>query len=79
MKTLWNESSRRELKDRLGRLQADAKSLWGRMNAPRMLAYIGSALRMAKGEHPAFGKMTSKAWGVPGYRHLDHHFKQFGV
>ncbi len=29
--------------------------------------------------HPAFGKLTSRAWGVLGYRHMDHHFRQFGV
>jgi uncharacterized protein DUF1569 len=31
------------------------------------------------GEHPAFGRMSRRAWGVLGYRHLDHHFRQFGV
>ncbi|MEO8193635.1 MAG: DUF1569 domain-containing protein [Gemmatimonadales bacterium] len=30
-------------------------------------------------EHPAFGQMTPQAWGVLGYRHTDHHFRQFGV
>lgn len=30
-------------------------------------------------EHPAWGKMTPRAWGVLGYRHIDHHFKQFGI
>ena len=30
-------------------------------------------------EHPAFGKLTAKDWGVLVYRHIDHHFKQFGV
>jgi hypothetical protein len=30
-------------------------------------------------EHPVFGKMTPRAWGVFGYRHLDHHLRQFGV
>lgn len=29
--------------------------------------------------HPAFGKLTPKAWGVLGYRHTDHHFRQFGI
>lgn len=29
--------------------------------------------------HPAFGSMTPKDWGVLGYRHIDHHFKQFGA
>ena len=31
------------------------------------------------GEHPAFGRMSHRAWGVLGYRHLDHHFRQFGI
>lgn len=30
-------------------------------------------------EHPAFGRMTEKDWGVLVYRHVDHHLRQFGV
>ena len=30
-------------------------------------------------DHPAFGRLTEKDWGVLVYRHVDHHFKQFGV
>ena len=30
-------------------------------------------------EHPAFGKLTRTAWNVLGYRHTDHHFRQFGI
>ena len=29
-------------------------------------------------EHPAFGKLSKKAWGVLIYRHMGHHLKQFG-
>jgi hypothetical protein len=29
--------------------------------------------------HPAFGPLTQKDWGRLMYRHMDHHFKQFGV
>lgn len=29
--------------------------------------------------HPSFGRLTPKAWGVLVYRHLDHHFRQFGI
>ena len=32
-----------------------------------------------RAEHPAFGRMSRRAWGVLGYRHVDHHFAQFGV
>jgi hypothetical protein len=30
-------------------------------------------------EHPAFGRLTRRAWGVLVYRHTDHHLRQFGV
>jgi len=30
-------------------------------------------------EHPVFGQMSPKAWGVFAYRHMDHHLRQFGI
>jgi hypothetical protein len=30
-------------------------------------------------EHPAFGRLTHRAWGVLEYRHTDHHLRQFGL
>ena len=30
-------------------------------------------------DHPLFGKMTTDEWCVLGYRHMDHHLRQFGV
>ena len=30
-------------------------------------------------DHPAFGRLSPRAWGVLVYRHMDHHLKQFGV
>lgn len=29
--------------------------------------------------HPMFGKFTPEQWGQSMYKHLDHHFMQFGV
>jgi hypothetical protein len=29
--------------------------------------------------HPAFGRLSRRAWGVLIYRHLDHHLTQFGA
>jgi len=29
--------------------------------------------------HPFFGKMTIEEWGILGYKHLDHHLRQFGA
>ncbi|MDQ3283552.1 MAG: DUF1569 domain-containing protein [Acidobacteriota bacterium] len=30
-------------------------------------------------EHPAFGNLSRRGWGVLVYRHADHHLRQFGV
>jgi hypothetical protein len=30
-------------------------------------------------EHPFFGPLTRRDWGVLGYRHTDHHLRQFGA
>lgn len=30
-------------------------------------------------EHPAFGRLSRRGWGVLGFRHFDHHLRQFGV
>jgi len=29
--------------------------------------------------HPAFGPITKEQWGKMQYKHLDHHFRQYGV
>jgi len=29
--------------------------------------------------HPAFGPLTVREWGVLGWKHCDHHLRQFGV
>ena len=29
--------------------------------------------------HPFFGKLSRRSWGVLGYKHTDHHLRQFGV
>jgi hypothetical protein len=29
--------------------------------------------------HPVFGPLTGRAWGALGWRHFDHHLRQFGV
>jgi hypothetical protein len=28
-------------------------------------------------DHPGFGPLDARAWGVLAYRHLDHHLRQF--
>ena len=29
--------------------------------------------------HPAFGPLSRREWMIWGYRHPDHHFRQFGI
>ena len=29
--------------------------------------------------HPIFGMMRASEWQLSGYRHVDHHVRQFGV
>jgi hypothetical protein len=29
--------------------------------------------------HPFFGRLSPRAWGVLGWRHTDHHLRQFGA
>ena len=30
-------------------------------------------------EHPAFGNLGRRGWGVLTWRHIDHHLRQFGL
>lgn len=30
-------------------------------------------------EHPAFGTLSEKQWGILTYKHFNHHLRQFGV
>ncbi len=29
--------------------------------------------------HPTFGPLTKSEWGQLGWKHIDHHLRQFGV
>jgi hypothetical protein len=45
-----------------------------------LLALIDAfAARQTFGVHPAFGAMSQRDWLVWGYRHIDHHLRQFGL
>ncbi|MCI0415934.1 DinB family protein [bacterium] len=48
--------------------------------------FLEAFQKLAKGpdavkcfQHPFFGKMTCDDWGRLMYKHMDHHFRQFGV
>jgi hypothetical protein len=45
-----------------------------------MLAKLApGASRVTNLTHPFFGRLTAEQWGRLLYKHLDHHFRQFGV
>jgi Protein of unknown function (DUF1569) len=37
------------------------------------------ANRQQFARHPIFGNMSQPEWLIWGYRHVDHHFRQFGA
>jgi Protein of unknown function (DUF1569) len=41
--------------------------------------YNGGPCNVGKFPHPMFGSFTPEQWGKSMYKHLDHHFQQFGV
>jgi Protein of unknown function (DUF1569) len=147
MKTMWDRSAAREIRDRVQRLGPECERRWGTMSAQQMVCHLTESLKMALGElrvdakrlpirypplkqlvvyvapfpknaptapelmitatplpwgddvatlltlvdrftaraastewpeHPAFGRLSRRAWGVLVYRHMDHHLRQFG-
>ena len=52
---------------------------WNRDRAELLGLMDGFAEWKTFGEHPAFGKMSQSEWLIWGYRHVDHHLRQFGV
>lgn len=52
----------------------------GRSELARLLRVFAERAQQTEWpEHPAFGRLTARAWGVLVYRHFDHHLRQFGV
>jgi hypothetical protein len=41
--------------------------------------FVARADAVAWPKHPAFGRLSKRAWGVLVYRHMDHHLRQFGA
>ena len=147
MKTFFDKDQQEEFQQRLQKLNAQAASQWGKMNAAQMLAHCTAAFQVPVGDlqvkrtplsligwmfkgmivsekpfsknspttaefvvqderdfqkererflevfqkvaqgpgaitcfrHPFFGKMSTEDWGQLIYKHLDHHFRQFGL
>lgn len=91
MKTLRDSDVRARVDERLALLRPDSARRWGRMNASQMLchltdAFLGVMMRfvdqlgdVARRPHFLFGYLTPEEWARWGYRHIDHHLRQFGV
>ncbi|MFT5236674.1 MAG: hypothetical protein ACI9M9_000261 [Flavobacteriaceae bacterium] len=43
-----------------------------------IVAFQGKKSDTEWNPHPIFGKFTPEQWGKMQYKHLDHHFRQFG-
>ena len=50
MKSIWQESTRRELQDRLAKLTPERPGQWGTFSAPQMVAHIAESFRSSLGE-----------------------------
>jgi hypothetical protein len=85
-RTLFDSTARTALLARLDALEPDRRPKWGRMSAPDMIWHVSAALRHSLGDaylgdpKGVLARAPSgPAWGVLHHRHLDHHFRQFGV
>jgi hypothetical protein len=59
-----------------GEWKADIAELQGLVDR---LCARGADVNAVWPVHPAFGRLSRRAWGVHVYRHIDHHLRQFGV
>jgi len=52
MKTLFDQTDRESIRQRLGALQADSPRQWGKMNAAQMVTHCARALETGTGDRP---------------------------
>ena len=52
---------------------------WERDRAELIAILDRFASEVAPREHPIFGRLTTEEWLIWGYRHVDHHLRQFGA
>ena len=50
MTSFWDSDAREDICRRVERLTPDAAAQWGKFTAPKMLAHLNDAMRMASGE-----------------------------
>jgi len=63
MSTLFNPADRKNVLDRLGKLQAGATRQWGKMDAAQMCAHCATAMEMATGDAPRQQKLIGRILG----------------
>jgi hypothetical protein len=51
---------------------------WNR-DLAELLERIQAFRSVEGGRHPIFGPLTKREWDVWGFRHADHHLRQFGL
>lgn len=81
MRSMANPVDRQDLLERLGRLRPDTQRLWGKMDAPRMIAHLTDQMRHTLGDVRAtpvsrFRRIPAVRWlaiyvlpwpkGIPG-------------
>ena len=81
-KTLYNDDSwRKNLPTAKGFKITEEKNFKKEKEAleSMIVAFHAKKSQTKWNPHPVFGKFTPEQWGKMQYKHLDHHFRQFGV
>ena len=58
MRSAWNITDCRELRQRVAALRPETRGQWGSMTAPQMVAHLADSLRMALGDLPVAAKKS---------------------
>jgi|TARA_R110002110_G_scaffold202466_1_gene413491 hypothetical protein len=80
-KSMYNDSTwRKNLPTAKGFVIKETKNFKQEKEALKsmIVAFQGKKLDTEWNPHPLFGKFTPEQWGKMQYKHLDHHFHQFG-
>jgi hypothetical protein len=86
VKSLFETSSAIELRKRIRSLRSDSERQWRAKDfaaeQQRLIDWIdrfsaGGPERCTTHPHCFFGQMTPLEWATLGYKHLDHHLRQF--
>lgn len=60
--------------------RSDVRPADSKRDIARLLDEFAARRAFIEGrDHPAFGRLSARTWGVLTYRHLDHHLRQFGA